>query len=207
MYDDWKCCANGHRDNILDKYHTHVSIGVAYDQYFFVMVQNFENQYITWTDKINNNNNNYNDSVNPNDLTATNANLITMAGYFDRNRDGYSSNDINLEGIQIYYDPLPTSEIYKQNYEKTSYDSGKPVGEVVKPAQPGWYYKQPENYTLIEADQWNVNTNDFSIKFALDELTKTYGDGVYTIEVWTKSKNDEKSDDFSVSSTSLFFKN
>jgi hypothetical protein len=60
---------------------------------------------------------------------------------------------------------------------------------------------------LIEANQWNVNTNDFSIKFALDDLKKTYDEGVYTIVVWSKNKNDNQADDFSVSSTSLFFKN
>jgi uncharacterized protein YkwD len=40
MYDDLECCENGHRDNILDPHHTHVSIGTTYDDYFFVMVQN-----------------------------------------------------------------------------------------------------------------------------------------------------------------------
>ena len=44
-------------------------------------------------------------------------------------------------------------------------------------------------------------------KFTLDDLTKTYGDGVYTIDVWSKSKNDTEDDDFSVSSTSLIFEN
>lgn len=41
MYDDadsnW-----GHRDNIVDKQWTCVSIGIAYDKYFFVLVQDFE---------------------------------------------------------------------------------------------------------------------------------------------------------------------
>src|SRR5687767_4581800 len=46
VYDDLECCDNGHRDNILDKHHTHVSIGIAYDDYNFVIVQNFEANYI-----------------------------------------------------------------------------------------------------------------------------------------------------------------
>src|SRR5213594_4675281 len=51
MYDDaesnW-----GHKDNILDKYHTHVSVGIAYDSLDFAIVQNFENQYILWGKQI-----------------------------------------------------------------------------------------------------------------------------------------------------------
>jgi hypothetical protein len=35
-----------HRNNILHKHHTHVSIGLAYDKYSFVFVQNFENNYV-----------------------------------------------------------------------------------------------------------------------------------------------------------------
>jgi hypothetical protein len=35
-----------HRNNILGKHHTHVSIGIAYDKYSFVFVQNFENNYV-----------------------------------------------------------------------------------------------------------------------------------------------------------------
>jgi len=44
--DDLKCCDNGHRDNILNKYHTSVSIGIAYSD-AAVMIQNFENHHIT----------------------------------------------------------------------------------------------------------------------------------------------------------------
>ena len=110
--------------------------------------QNVENQYITQTDRINNNDGN----ANSNDHSTTTTNLATMAGYFDKNRGDYSSKDINLEGIQIYYDPLPTSESYKLNHNRTWYALGKLVGEVVQSPQPGGYYKPPKNYTLIEAN-------------------------------------------------------
>lgn len=46
VYNDTICCDNAHRHNILNKYHTHVSIGIAYDNTYFAIVQNFENNYI-----------------------------------------------------------------------------------------------------------------------------------------------------------------
>ncbi|MFQ6003040.1 MAG: CAP domain-containing protein, partial [Candidatus Zixiibacteriota bacterium] len=51
VYDD--ASSNwGHRDNILDKWHNKVSIGIAYDETHLALVQNFENDYITWNKKI-----------------------------------------------------------------------------------------------------------------------------------------------------------
>ena len=187
MYDDDECCDNGHRDNILDKYHTHVSIGVAYDAYFLVLVQNFENQYIAWADRIN--------EDNPSDDT------ITMAGYFENNRDGYTSNDLILDALSIYYDESPTRETYKDNIDTQSYGSGELVGVVVEPLRSGWFYEQPGNYTLIEAGEWQVSNKGFEIEFSLQELTIKHGDGVYTVTVWSKDEND---DDFVASSISLF---
>ena len=46
VYNDTICCNDSHKYNILDKYHTHVSLGVVYDDYYFAFVQNFENNYI-----------------------------------------------------------------------------------------------------------------------------------------------------------------
>ena len=46
VYMDAECCGDSHRDNILDPLHTDVSIGTAYDDYTFMIVQNFENNYI-----------------------------------------------------------------------------------------------------------------------------------------------------------------
>ena len=45
MYNDKECCDDGHRNNILNKYRTGVSIGIVYDEYYLVLVQNFENNY------------------------------------------------------------------------------------------------------------------------------------------------------------------
>jgi uncharacterized protein YkwD len=190
MYEDEECCDNGHRDNILDKYHTHVSIGIAYDDYYFVLVQNFENQYITWTDEI--------DENNPDKST------ITMAGYYNSNRDGVSSNDLQLTTINVYYDPLPTTRAYEENYDKAAYGVGDIVAVVVAPPSGGGYYEQPSDYTLIEANTWDISERDFAIEFSINTLSEKYGDdGVYTVVVWSQ---DESEDSFVASGISIFLK-
>jgi hypothetical protein len=192
MYEDEECCDNGHRDNILDPYHTHVSIGINYDDHFFVMVQNFENQYITWTDEIRDNN----DLNNPSDVPD-----IDMAGYFDRNTDGLSSNDLSLSAIGIYYDPIPTADTYQENRDKGSYDSGILVASVVEPLREKWYYEEPTDYMLIIATEWKVYNDDFEIAFSLDSLREKHGDGVYTTVIWCE---DENEDAFVVAGISTF---
>ena len=48
MFNDFLCCHDGHKNNILDKLHTNVSIGIAFNEYYFVLVQNFENNYLRY---------------------------------------------------------------------------------------------------------------------------------------------------------------
>jgi hypothetical protein len=118
MYDDaasdW-----GHRDNILDPYHTHVSIGIAYTDYNFVMVQNFENNYIGF------------------DRPVTNDNrTITLAGDI-----GFG---LSLSSINIYYDPIPTRAVYEQYKTAGSYGMGEIIAGV---ADDGFYYEDIETIT------------------------------------------------------------
>lgn len=190
MYDDEECCQNGHRDNILDKYHTHVSLGIFFDGYFFVMVQNFENQYITWQNEINDDN--------------PDATTITMEGYFDRNKDGLSSNDVELSSISIYYDPLPTTKTYEDNYDRNSYENGELVAVVVEPPRQGWYYEQPDDYTLMLADEWKVYPREFEIEFSLADILETEGEGVFTVTLWCE---DENKDSFVASAISVYLIN
>jgi uncharacterized protein YkwD len=182
MYNDTECCDNGHRENILDKFHTHVGIGIAYNDYFFVMVQNFENQYTVWTDKINDNNGNSDNS---------HKTMITMAGSFINNTDSNPDNDLSIENVQIFYDPVPTSKIYQDHKNERSYGPGKFIALVVEPLPPGMYYKTPSNFTLLEAHTWDNSTSEFNIDFSLKDLFNRYGNGVYTIVVLTKDAEGE----------------
>ena len=82
MYNDKECCNDGHRNNILDPHHTHMSIGMVYDQYYLAFVQNFENNYGLNVDVKNNE--------------------IEVSGTL---LDG------QLDHIAIYYDEMPTQEV------------------------------------------------------------------------------------------------
>lgn len=113
IYDDFLCCNNGHRDNILDPNHTHVSIGIAYDDYTFVLVQNFEDNYIDFTSPI----------------TTDNTN-IRLIGEIPSGTEVY--------GINIFYDELPTTNTYQDNKSQSSYGLGEMIAGVT---QPGYYYE------------------------------------------------------------------
>lgn len=152
MYDD--ASSNwGHRDNILDKHHTHVSLGISYDDYTFVLVQNFENNYIKFKKPI-----------------SENKGKITFAGTIPSG---------NLYGIEIYYDELPTSKVYFENRDATSYGNGDFIAAVVKPLPENQYYEQSSDYTLIVADKWVASDGVVDASFDISPLmTKR---GVYTI--------------------------
>jgi hypothetical protein len=125
MYKDKECCNDGHKDNILDPHHTHVSIGIVYDQYYLAFVENFEN--------------NYGLSI------SINNGQVRISGQLLQGE---------LEQISIYYDEMPTSATYEQNKHLLSYSAGELAATVVKPLPPGYYYEKPQGYTLIEANRW-----------------------------------------------------
>ncbi|MER3408498.1 MAG: hypothetical protein C4292_07290 [Nitrososphaera sp.] len=173
VYDDEKCCNNGHRDNILDPYHTHVSIGIAYDDYYFTMVQNFENNY---------------------GLHISEANgQVMVSGQLARG---------TLEQMDIYYDEMPTSTTYDLNKDARSYSFGEIVASVVRPPEPGYYYEQPEGYSLIIANDWTIEQNNsINVSFDLSQVAKK--DGVYTILAFVKDNNGKI---FEATSYSIFVK-
>jgi uncharacterized protein YkwD len=142
----------GHRDNILDKNHNYVSIGIAYDQYSFFLVQNFENKYI--------------DSVNPviyeNGKVSISGNLIGKT----------------IGSVGIAYDPLPTGTIYQMHKDDGFYLLDTTYAAVFKPAEGGMYYL-PSQFSFIEADSWSQTGNNVNISFDLNSLISKAG--VYTV--------------------------
>ncbi len=173
MYDD--ASSNwGHRDNILRPDHTHVSLGIAYDDYTFVFVENFEDNYLVSNSPI---------SVTGNHVTID-SNL----------KSG------KIKNIGIFYDPLPTHDLYLQHRNDGSYGLGDNIAVIVTPPPPNSYYDQPSGYKLIEANGWNDRDNYVLIDFDLSSVfTKP---GVYTIGVWV----DEDRESFMVTSYSIFYK-
>lgn len=152
MYNDKECCNDGHRKNILDPHHTHVSIGIVYDEYYLVMVQNFENNYGLDVDVVDG--------------------KVRITGKLD---------GVEIEQVNIYYDEMPDSESYEQNKQRLSYSTGDLVAIVVSPLPAGYYYEtRTDQYSLVEADTWeDGDGNSVDITFDLAEAVDE--DGVYTL--------------------------
>jgi len=162
---DW-----GHRDNILRPYHTDVSLGIAYDDYTFVLVQNFEDNYIKFTKNISENNG-----------------VVSFSGTI---KEG------SLSGININFDPPPSSSLYQQHKDDKSYQIGDFIASINKPLEGGGYYEPSEN-TFEIADNWTEEGNFVDISFDISPfVTKA---GVYTVSLFL-SNNGE---DFSITSHSL----
>jgi hypothetical protein len=166
MYKDAECCKDGHRDNILDPRHTHVSIGIVYDQYYLAFVENFENNYGL---------------------------DVEIAGGQVRITGQLLEGE--LQQIGIYYDAMPTRSVYEQNKHLLSYSAGELAATVVKPLPPGYYYERPEGYTLVEANRWgeggSVNVT-FNLASAVEQdgvytLFAMVKDGEETFDVTSYS--------------------
>ena len=154
MYKDKECCNDGHKDNILDPRHTHVSIGIVYDQYYLAFVENFENNYGLHA--------------------SVNGGQVRISGQLLEGE---------LQQIGIYYDEMPTREIYEENKNLLSYSAGDLSATVVKPLPPGYYYEIPRGYKLIQADRWDVG-NSIDVTFNLASAVEE--DGAYTMIAMVK---------------------
>ena len=161
MYNDLECCADGHKDNILNRFRTDVSIGIAYDQYYLVLVQNFENNYGL-------------------DIDVTDQ-YARITGVLDEG---------TIDHVAIYHDSLPSQETYEANKRLLSYSQGELVAAFVKPLPPGFHYEQPDGYRLIVADQWSASQG-LPVDISFNLARAVGGNGVYTIAVIAESKDGE----------------
>ena len=146
MYNDKECCNDGHRNNILDPHHTHVSIGIVYDQYYLALVQNFENNYGL-------------------DVDAEDSEIEISGTLLDG----------QLDQIAIYYDEMPSQAVYERNKDLLYYSAGELVAVVVKPLPPGYYYESLQGYNLIEADRWTVQSDTVDVMFDLADAVDEDG--------------------------------
>jgi uncharacterized protein YkwD len=146
LYNDKECCNDGHKDNILNPRHTHVSIGIVYDQYYLALVQNFENNYGL-------------------DVEVEDSEIEISGTLLDG----------QLDHIAIYYDEMPTRAVYEQNKHLLSYSAGELVTVVVKPLPPGYYYESLEGIDVIEADRWTVQRDSINIGFDLADAVDEDG--------------------------------
>ena len=190
-----------HRYNILDKYSTNVSLGIAYNDYFFTIVQNFENNYISFSKPIIMNN-----------LTKH----IEIAGKLLNNN--------KFHNIEVYYDSLPTNAFYQKYKDPNVYQPGNLVGAVKEATKIGFAIGDGNNNTLMENNQNNIsspilllsnittinpivekyskNDNIFDLVFDLSPFIKEYGKGVYTIMIILE---DQKQNIFPGGERSVFY--
>jgi uncharacterized protein YkwD len=154
MYNDKECCDDGHRNNILNSYRTDVSIGIVYDEYYLAVVQNFENNYGIGI--------------------GVTGGQVQISGELAG----------SVEHVAVYYDPIPTPEVYEENKKMLSYSTGELVAVVAKPLPPGFFYEQPEDYRLLVARQWDGEGKSIDISFDLARTVEA--DGVYTITIISK---------------------
>jgi hypothetical protein len=190
-----------HRYNILDKYSTNVSLGIAYNDYFFTIVQNFENNYIFFSKPIIMNN-----------LTKH----IEISGKI--------LNNTKFHNIEVYYDSLPTDTFYQKYKDPNVYQPGKLVGAVKEATKIGFAIGDGNNNTLIENKQNNISSsilllsnitminpivekysksdNIFDLVFDLSPFIKEYGKGVYTIMIILE---DQKQNIFLGGERSIFY--
>jgi uncharacterized protein YkwD len=162
MYEDKECCDDGHRNNILNEYHTHVSIGIIYDEYYLAFVQNFENNYGLEIEM--------------------KGNQATISGQLIKG---------DIRYVSILYDPPPDPAVYEQNKKSLSYSAGHLVANVVKPLPPGYYYEKPEGYSLIVAERWDIS-NDDDVLITFDLARAVSNDGVYTISAAASEGEDQE---------------
>ncbi|MGB8780326.1 MAG: AN1-type zinc finger domain-containing protein [Candidatus Bathyarchaeia archaeon] len=150
----------GHRDNIIDAFHNKVNIGIAYDSNNLYLVEDFEDDYIVWSN-----------------LSCSDNEMI-MAGTI-------MQSGLSISNVAIYYDRignLTTQQLTNAPYSG-SYDSGTFVAMAVP---SGW--KSPEGIT-ITARTWSQTGQNFQIDFDLSPAFAQFDKGVYTLYLTTESND------------------
>lgn len=149
VYNDSKCCDNGHKNNILNKFHTHVSLGIAYNDYNFVIVQNFENQYLG---------SNYTIEKNEDEIKL-------QAKILDPNNYNFTINHVSF-----FLDDHPTKLNYEKNKSKNSYELGDLKLMVSKPLPPDKkYVQEDDSYKINEAKKWNSTNSDINMEIEIPD--------------------------------------
>jgi hypothetical protein len=206
IYNDSLCCKDLHRQDILYKLHSHVSIGIAYNEHYFAIVENFENNYIHFNTP----------------FIHDNETHVQISGQLP----SYLSSNINLYGLDIYYDEVPTYVQYEKHKDDRSYELGRLVGFVFSPLDFNEWFEyirsqiysaigiSLSNYSPVPADKWHVDSRlidinhpekvriNIDIKFDISPLLKKAG--VYTVVLYFE---DEQKNLFPVTSYSIFANN
>jgi len=186
MDNDLNCCANLHRDNILEPLHTQVSIGIAYNSTAVYFGEEFENYYIA--------------------LSFSPSGGCSLSGSCEVTMSGAPINPNvtqHLYGVYVFYDNTPSPATPAElNAGPHEYTPGLLLGGILSPCNqflggcPVFV-----NGITVYADKWINTKSQIDIEFSLGDFirgqttlsgtTPDYGAGVYTIYlVLGQSTND-----------------
>ena len=111
-----------HRDNILDRWHRKVNIGLAWDRYNFSLVQHFEGDYVKY-DR----------------LPEIENGVLRLSG---TTRNGATFGSDEDLGVQIYFDPPPHALTPGQVSRTYCYDQGRLIGALRPPLSGDRHYEE-----------------------------------------------------------------
>jgi uncharacterized protein YkwD len=171
---------DGHRKAILNKWATSVNLGIANDTKRLAMAEEFESDYIQYTQ--------------PPTLSG---NTLSLSGRFTQ-----AINELN--NITIYFDPLPTPLTTDQLNSPSaphSYALGGgftapsgsadsfTLGHILAPPPPCQYYSSLPASAIL-ATKWDLNrSGQFSIQADISQALAS-GKGVYTFAIIVKMANE-----------------
>jgi len=166
----------GHRKTILDKWHKKVNLGIAYDEERLDLVQQFEGDYIEFSE-----------------FPQLHGNILSLAGKISLG---------TFYNVVLYYDPLPQplspGQLNAPPYDY-AYGLDEDIGTILPPLPPDYYYIDLLPNDVI-AITWDIKSDGlFTIEANVSPILGE-GKGVYTVVVWVEIEGES----VAISNYSLF---
>lgn len=184
MYND-SASNNGHHDNIIYPWHKKVNIGIAWDRHRLAFVEQFEGEYVQFTQ-----------------LPTLTQRTLSMSGTL-------TLGEIN--SVAVFYDPAPkpmTQDQLLNGPHSYSLGNGQHVAFICPPPPPGSFYRNlPPD--AVQASRWKVsvsgaNVTTFDIQADLGTALNLYGPGVYTVAIVSTVPGAQGPQALTVTNYSLF---
>ena len=202
----------GHRKTLLDPAYTILNVGIAFDNYNSVMVQQFGSDYLSYTIK----------------PTLSSEGILRFKGAVN----GATLDIGDIVNFSIYWHPPLRHLTTGQISHTYSLCGDRKIGFLREPLPPDWYYEDStrtgtvpvrcidpydnglslpapgsydqahvvwsktkrmsgtstmvrrEVYEYITATLWRVERHSFDVAADISSLTEGYGPGVYTLIIW-----------------------
>jgi hypothetical protein len=150
----------GHRDNILNKWHKKVNLGIAYDNNTVALVQQFEGDYVEFYGK-----------------PTIVENKLTLNGRF-------LESGMILNNISINYDPWPEpisrTKLNNPDSPYHHYGLDNILGQVIPPPPDGKQYCSLPSNTIVADKGATDESGRFYIEADISSFLHQEG-GVYTL--------------------------